>query len=539
MASNIKNQISKIKNNGWGWVAGAVLALIALAVFLRIYNLLAVPIFSDEAIYIRWAQVMRAEPTLRFLPLSDGKQPLFMWTVMPSLKVFSDPLIAGRMVSVFSGIATLVGIFLLSLRLFGSKTGALVAGLLYAVSPFSVFFDRMALVDSMLASFGIWTLYLGVLAAQTLRPDAAMLTGFSLGAAWLTKSPAIFFVILLPTVLLVSFWPKGKWARLRHFLKLTSLWSISWIIALVMYNIQRLGPNFHLISSRNQDYVFTFQEVLIHPLDPFKAHIIETVQWSWTLLPWTVVLLAGLGVLVLMQKSWQKVLLLLLWVVLPLFVQSEFAKVFTSRYILFTMPPLFILAGLAGAWIFSKFPKTHWLLIFFVAPSLAFNYLLLTNPEKVPLPEGEHSGYFEEWTAGGGIREVADFIKREHEADPEKHILVGTEGFFGTLPDGLQIYFDKVPNVTIKGVGISISSVDSSLVGAKKARDKVYLVVNSSRFEGEPDNLGLRLVEAYPKAERKFGSRGYVKHGPRDSLYLFEVLDGAINIFNVKNPEIN
>ncbi len=531
-----ENIVTKFKTN-WLWVVIAITGILALAIFLRTYNLLSVPIFADEAIYVRWAQVMRAEQTLRFLPLSDGKQPLFMWTVMPFLKVFTDPLIAGRMVSVFSGMLTAIGIFLLSLRLFKSRTGALIASLLYAVSPFSVFFDRMALVDSMLTAFGVWSLYFGVLAAQTLRPDFAMLTGFALGAAWLTKSPAVFFVVLLPTTLLVSYWPKGKKSKIFKFLNLVGLWAISWFMAVAMYNIQRLGPNFQLLASRNQDYIFTIKEVFTHPFDPFKAHLIEIGQWFWTLLPWPMLILFFLGILVTVRTGWRVVLLLLSWVVLPLFVQSEFAKVFTARYILFTIPPLFILAGVATQWIFSKFPKAHWLLPLLLMPALVFDYLLLTNPEKAPLPQEERSGYLEEWTAGTGIREAAMLIKAEHEARPDVPILVGTEGFFGTLPDGLQIYVEKIPNITVKGIGITISSVDSSLIDAKKAGNKVYLVVNSSRFEGNPENIGLQLLQSYPKAERQSGTRGYIINGPRDSLYLFEVTKKAIDIFNVKNPK--
>src|SRR3990167_7850508 len=95
--------------------------VVLLASFaLRLYNLNYLPIFGDEAIYIRWAQVMRAEATLRFLPLSDGKQPLFMWVVIPFLKLISDPLVAGRIVSVLSGLGSLIGVFTLSFVLFKS-----------------------------------------------------------------------------------------------------------------------------------------------------------------------------------------------------------------------------------------------------------------------------------------------------------------------------------------------------------------------------------------------------------------------------------
>ncbi len=67
-----------------------LLGLVALtAFFARLYNLTILPVFVDEAIYIRWSQVMKAESTLRFLPLSDGKQPLFMWVVIPFLKILN------------------------------------------------------------------------------------------------------------------------------------------------------------------------------------------------------------------------------------------------------------------------------------------------------------------------------------------------------------------------------------------------------------------------------------------------------------------
>src|SRR3990167_7485247 len=102
----------------WGRTILIGMGILALALGLRLSSLTYVPVFVDEAIYIRLSQVMRAEPTLRFLPLSDGKQPLFMWLTIPLLKIFSDPLFAGRLTSVSSGMAILIGIFLLSYSLF-------------------------------------------------------------------------------------------------------------------------------------------------------------------------------------------------------------------------------------------------------------------------------------------------------------------------------------------------------------------------------------------------------------------------------------
>lgn len=514
MSRNPGLQISR-----YTWIGLGVLCVLLLGLFLRTYNLLSIPIFADEAIYVRWAQVMKAESTLRFLPLSDGKQPLFMWSVIPFLKIFSDPLVAGRMVSVLSGIAGVIGIFFLTLHLFKSKTAALAASVFYAVSPFTLFFDRMALVDSMLTAFGVWALYFGILTAQKLRLDFAMLTGFALGAAWLTKSPGLFFLLLLPVTLLVSSWPKKKDQILFHGVKLGGLWVVSWFIAFVIYNIQRLGPNFHMLALRNKDYVFSLQEALQHPFDPLKSHLEEVLHWWFALLPGSLLILVLLGGLLYWKRYWREIVLLISWTIIPLLVMSELAKVFTARYILFTIPPLFILAAIPFAVFKGLNPRLVWLgLLTFLAPAFWVDYLLLTRPQDSPLPRSERSGYLEEWTAGTGIREVAGYIKAQR---GQNGIVVGTEGFFGTLPDGLQIYLEKIPNITVIGVGITISEVHESLLEAKKAGNGTFLVVNSTRFKGDADKLGLKLINSYPKAQRPNGSQ--------ESLLFFEVTEDAIS----------
>lgn len=164
-------------------------SIVLFTLIIRLINLNSLPVFADEAIYVRWSQVMRAESTLRFLPLSDGKQPLFMWITIPFLKVINDPLIAGRVVSVLSGVGTVVGVFALSYLLFNSKKVSLIASFLYSIIPFSFFFDRLALVDSLLTFFSVWSVFFAVLTIKTLRLDLAMITGFFLGIVRLNRNP--------------------------------------------------------------------------------------------------------------------------------------------------------------------------------------------------------------------------------------------------------------------------------------------------------------------------------------------------------------
>jgi hypothetical protein len=149
---------------------------------------------------------------------------------------------------------------------------------------------------------------------------------------------------------------------------------------------------------------------------------------------------------------------------------------------------------------------------------------LLTNPEKSNLSRGERSGYLEEWTAGQGIKEISEYLKKEVTNLPSgSQIVVGTEGYFGTLPDGLQIYVNKYPNIVVIGVGVIIVETPKSLTESVQAGNKTYLVVNKSRFRGDYEELGYKLIAKYPKALRLTDSDQYVKFGPQEELLFFEV----------------
>lgn len=497
---------------------------ILILYLVRFYNLTLLPIFADEAIYIRWSQVMSAEPTLRFLPLSDGKQPLYMWILMFYVKRMSDPLFAGRILSVISGLGTIIGIFSVSYLLFKNKLVSLISSLMWAISPFSFFFDRMALVDSLLAMFGVWTLFFGILTAKTKRLDFAMINGFVLGFALLTKSPAVFFTLLIPTTWIFI-------ERKSQIFKLVLLLLVTYLIGYGMYNIQRLGPNFQLLASRTQDYVFPISHAWTNPMDPFKFHIEQIFKdWFVKMGPWPILSLGLIGIFINWKKQWREKLVLLAWFLGPILIESMYSKTFTVRYILFTLPPFFILSSLVFSEHKNKIIKIFSILFFsiFILTALRFDYLLLTSPEKVNLPSSERSGYLEEWTSGTGIKEVADYIKNEHIKNPNEKIVVGTEGYFGTLPDGLQIYLEKIPNVTVIGTGLDFTEVPQSLRDSFKSGTKTYFVVNSSRLKIKSDDFdkkGLKVIATYKKTDRREkDTHEYIWYGLYDTFYFFEIV---------------
>lgn len=484
------------------WIVLA--AVFVLGLCLRIYGLgTKLPVFVDEAIYIRWAQVMRAEETLRFLPLSDGKQPLFMWLVIPALKVFPDPLFAGRFVSVLAGMGIAVGTWMVSWLLFRSKRLAVLAFLLAAACPFLVFFDRKALVDSLLSFWGVAAFILGVLFVKDPRLDLALLEGFALGGAWLTKTPGELFFILLPTTLLAA--DRENLIGDRKFLiKVAAGMGLAFVLGFGIYNILRLGPNFHMIGLRNLDYVYPLREVLSHPLSPLIGNMGSVIWWLVILLTLPVLVLVALGAVMMFFDSPGKALLLLVWGTAPIFLEALVAKVFTARYILFAIPYLLILAayGLDAVLSKGKILKVAALFIL-AAPLFVEDFLLVAVPSSAWLPSGERNGYLEEWTAGYGLREIAVFLKSQPR---ERKILVGTEGFFGTTPDGLEIYLEGDNNIRVIGLAYPVKEVPLSLRSAL-ADNTVYLVVNKSRFQvADPKREGLDLIGSFPRPRRADGT---------------------------------
>lgn len=450
-----------------------------LFLFSRIYNLESLPVFGDEAIYIRWSQIIKSVDSLRFIPQTDGKQPLFMWLTALNLKLF-EPLIAGRLISVFAGLGTTILLYLIS--------GSLLPSIIYTLLPFTFFFDRLATADTLLSFFGLFSLYLSLKLAQKPRFDLAMLLGAVLGLAWLTKSPAIYFVVLS----LVTFVLYNLKSLNKIYLPL-----ISAFIAFCFYNILRLGPQFSQIAIRNRDYVWPLLEILKHPLDPLIPHLKDIVNlYSYYLsLP---VLLSP--VLYFFYKKKIKFnrdsIIFFLWWILPLIANAAMAKVFTARYILFTLPPLILLLSIFLKPLLSK--KLYIFLIILFIPNLLRIYQISFRPSNLKLPSIE-TGYIYSWTSGWGIKESADYlISRSKEAN----VIVGTEGSFGTLPDGLQIYTNQVPQLTVFGVGIDITQIPEKLIDARNHDDEVYLLFNSSRLKlSSEDRDKLILIKDIIKAD--------------------------------------
>jgi predicted membrane-bound mannosyltransferase len=120
------------------YIAGVII----LYLIIRLVNLYHFPIFSDEGIYLNWAKIAANDASWRFISLTDGKQPLQTWLTIPIFHFLpANALLAGRLMSTFSGLFALTGMFTLLFYMFNKKA-AYIGALLYVITPYFIFYDR-------------------------------------------------------------------------------------------------------------------------------------------------------------------------------------------------------------------------------------------------------------------------------------------------------------------------------------------------------------------------------------------------------------
>ncbi len=435
---------------GWGMVL--LIAFIFLGTYFasRLTNLTKIPIFTDEAIYIRWSQIGAQDANWRFISLTDGKQPMFTWVMMVLLKILpGDPLFIGRLPSVLSGAMSVIGLWFLSYELFKNRRIAYVSSLLYIISPFSFVYDRMALYDSMVAMFSIWNFYIGILLVKTLRLDVALILGMALGASMLNKTSGFLNLYMLPGTLLLFDWKSPS--RLKRLIVWILLLGISAVISQGIYSVLRLTPLFHMITQKDALFVYPFSEWIKHPFTFFEGNIKGLLDWVIHY-PTVPVFIASLfPLLIFWQKTREKLLLYGYWLA-PFVALALFGRVLYPRFIFFMTMPLLITASLTIDWIIRKFHRSLFsiclLLIIFI-PSMLTDYYLLFDPVHALIPQADRGQYINDWPAGWGVREVNTYLLEESKKGP---LAVFTEGTFGLYPYAIEIYLVDKPNIKIHGI---------------------------------------------------------------------------------------
>lgn len=488
-----------------------IVGIISLYFATRLINIMALPLFTDEAIYVRWSQIARQDAAWRFISLTDGKQPLFIWIAMNIMRKVSDPLLATRLVSVLAGFGTVVGVFFLTLEIFKKKRAGSVlnqifghllenkrlgyiAALLFILYPFALVYDRMALYDSLVACTMVWALYGEVLLVRYVRLDIALILGMIMGSAVLTKSSGFFSIYLLPFSLILFDFKQKEWRK--KLLQWAFFALIAAALAYLIYMVLRLSPFYYIIEEKNALFVYPFNEWIKHPFEFVSGHFNALVDWLFAYVSIPVFLLFLFSFLP--EKTLiRRKALFLVWFLVPFVALGIFGKQIYPRHILFMTTPLIILAAYALNFIYENIKSKAIVSVVFVL-SLGFfiyaDYFIITDIARAPIAKPDLGQYINSWPAGGGVPEMVRFFD---EQSKNGKIYVITQGTFGSLPTyAMEIYLGENKNIEKRGIYPLPGEIPGDLL--KKANVMpVYFVFNDS--ENAPETWPLTLIAKYQK----------------------------------------
>jgi len=480
------------------WIFWGFIALFVFYAVTRLTNLTGLPIFTDEAIYIRWSQIGMRDANWRFISLTDGKQPMFTWVMMILLKLFdsADPLFIGRLTSVIAGALSLVGLWVLSKEIFRDKRIAWLSAVIYIILPFTAWYDRVALYDSMASMFGIWSLYLGIRLVKHIRLDTALLLGMVLGCGMLNKSSGFLTLYFMPATLLLFDWSDKK--RWKKIFRWAVLLGAAAILSQIIYSVLRLSPFFHMVAQKDNVFVFTISEWFNQPFRFLAGNLRGMFDWMRHYMTLPLFIAAFIPVFTRWEKSKERWLMYIWWA-LPYVALANFAKILYPRYILFMVAPLIVMASytIVSLWDKNKNSLIRFLILCVcLLPSIYSTSFIVFNPKEAPIPPADRGQFIEDWPAGGGVKEVVTYL--DAEASHQK-IHVFTEGTFGLMPYAIEIYLVDYLNVKITGIWPLPAQMPIEMAESA-SKSATFFVLNETQI---PPSWPMTLIGEYEKAHRE------------------------------------
>jgi len=479
--------------------------LIALYLLTHLLSLTFLPVFADEAIYIRWSQLIIDDwRQYLFFPLNDGKTPLQMWLMVPLIRLFPDPLFAGRLLSVIVGMVQVfvIGAFVRSLG--GKRLAQAIGMILVTVLPFWYFHHRMALIDGVLTlglacvALGLVNIIASIEVSQYRKATWwTVFTGICFAASLWTKVPALF---LSPVFTLFVFLPTVHKRNIRQVLSYRVMYlGAAGLLGLLLFLTMKLHPAFGQLFGRGEDFTFSLNEVLAGQWKTSIDNVVRVTYWNGSYLSYGVLVACVLSLF--LSKHRQRNALLLLSAVAFASPFIIFGKVLAPRYFVPVAIFLTTLTALTLEECIEKKRLVHNVITGLVILSISLTVIpflgySLLDPDKIPFVANDREQYLTEWSSGHGIKEATQFIL---EASKYDRIFVSTEGFFGTLPDGILMYLHNqdVTNVEVIGIGQPIFGLPEEVIQKGERAKHTYVIVNSHRFSST-DPRFTRVV-SYPR----------------------------------------
>ncbi len=505
--------------------------IIALFFVSRFLYLTLLPIFTDEAVYLHWAKMIEWDSANLWVSLLiDNKKPLQIWLSTINFSFFSDPLFAGRAVSIFAGSLSLIGLIQIGKALRSSRLGWFLA-FIYTVSPYNLFFDRLVHESSLLNACFIWTIWQTIKLFEEGRAPKLkdyVFLGFLTGVGFLTLATSLLFSFL-PLVLKTFFYKEENGPEWKHLI-LCYAGAVIWMAVpyfLILLTHEN-NPIQNIILPNTHGQGKAGFESLLFGI-PIKAitHFPEILKYFATYLTVPIFFLSIFYLVIGLIKANRNHIILLVYFCFPLIALAGTAGTGFSRYYLFCATPLIIYFGLAGIWTWDWFKKNNFknvvtvllilVLLAVLFPAIKLDLQIISDPKNAPLVSSDHSQFVKSQFSGYGVPEAVKFFQ---EKSKRQKITIFTSSNWGTPANAMFVYLMENPNIRLiqafwifeRGIlepQIKTLPVHEFFTGKFLDRievsdfDELYLVKrSSSQFLKEPfllSNPNFEIAKAFPK----------------------------------------
>jgi mannosyltransferase len=324
---------------------------------------------------------------------------------VPFGAIVDNGILAGRLAAAVCGAVSAGALYGLG-REASSRTLGVVAGLLWALSPFTVFFSRIAADDALLTLLAILTTWASVCLARRPTPSTGALCGLCLALAAFAKTTGVLLAAA-PVLAIVMLGRPLAW---RSYVRpLLAAFVVGLIVSAplllgVLPLLQQVALHTGSSGSTGRDLLWGNLEVAL--------------GWAETFVGYTFMVLAGAGILLaLVLRRWGLVFvalfgiglnLVLLYVTTPLF----------ARYLLFLSYPAYLLAAYPierASSLASRLSQMSGIsgrvrlagsvvvvalgLVLALGRQMELLVSVVRAPTEARIPGSEHMGYVENWFA--------------------------------------------------------------------------------------------------------------------------------------------
>ena len=446
----------------------------------RLHNLDALPIFLDEAAHIWWARlVWQWQP---FHAASDGRLLNVIWTSI--FWPFNSSVWIARSVTIFITTIGFSAIIAFAQRFHSKETG-IIAGFLYILVPYALFFERMQLPDPYAATFTMLLLWSSAKLAVTPHQNKLkLLVGFSLAAGMVSK---ITYLVFLPIPLIAGLTlGHARRAQLRaalHSYMIGALLLLPVIAILKFVGHSDMGLDLLLKKTTNDTSEMLTQVRFSTPI-VWRYFTTLFTHWLW----WP-------GLLAIVIAIWQKtrltsyIALSTLIGLLSLIAKSN-PGFLEARFALPHVPHLIVLMsiGIASIWLKLRSWNSNikaivlTISLIFTYPSAQFMWTAWTEPDKLVLPERDQWEYITGWPSGYGFRDIAHYYDNN---DGDTTLLTLDLGGQQRLASYLS------PNSSVTTIWKPADKFMLDMSDAATANS--LLIVDIPKDNGAIDALGLKL----------------------------------------------